>query len=128
MIVKEDYSKGNRQRLFRFREKDVKIIVEGREYEEYEIGIDKECEEFYKKYDYNQITEAFRDFIELVKKEWSNVQLRIERKENPELYIIFDKHYFITDFVVQIDDLCKDSEKLKAIYKKLEELQDILKS
>jgi len=128
MIVREDYYKGKRSKLFRFRREDVKIIVEGQEYSEAIDSFDEECDEFYKEYSYKDVLKAFKDFLELVGKYWEEVTLRIESNTEPELRIIFDKHYFIADFVVTLDELCKDSEKLKAIYKKISEIEEILRS
>jgi len=123
----EEYYEGKRKKGFRFREEDVRITVQGSELDETEAGIYEEYETFIKEYSYKDITKAFRDFLELVEKDWSCVELRIESKTEQKLRIVFDRFYFITDFITTIDDLCKDSEKLKAIYKKIEEIQEILR-
>ena len=126
----EEYYKGKRRRIFKFREEDVKITVEGKEYDESEVGPDEDFEEFYKEYGYKDVVKAFRDFLELVEKDWAYVTMRIESNESntePRLQVVLDKYYFVADFVVTLDDLCKDSEKLKAIYKKIEEIREILR-
>jgi len=128
MIVREEYHKGKRSKLFRFRVEDVKIIVEGQEYSETIDSFDEECDEFYKEYSYKDVVKAFEDFLKLVGMDWEEVTLRIESNTEAKLRIIFDKHYFIADFVVTLDELCKDSEKLKAIYKKISEIEEILRS
>ena len=129
MIVREDYYKGKRSKLFRFRGEDVKIIVEGQEYSEDIDSFDEECDEFYKEYSYKDVVNALRDFVELVEKDWAYVTMRIESNESstePRLQVVLDKYYFVADFFVTLDDLCKDSEKLKTIYKKVEEIREIL--
>ncbi|WP_456327905.1 hypothetical protein [Archaeoglobus sp.] len=126
----EEYYEGKRRRIFKFREEDVKITVEGKEYDESEVGPDEDFEEFYKEYGYKDVVKAFRDFLELVEKDWAYVTMRIESNESntePRLQVVLDKYYFVADFVVTLDDLCKDSEKLKAIYKKIEEIREILR-
>ncbi|MHA1286445.1 MAG: hypothetical protein ACTSPB_03460 [Candidatus Thorarchaeota archaeon] len=122
----EEYYEGKRKRGFRFREEDVRITVEGSEYDETTIDFSDGYETFVKEYSYRDIAKAFKDFSELVKKDWSWVELRIESKTDPELKIIFNRFYFISEFIIAIEKLCKDSEKLKAIYKKIEEIQEIL--
>ena len=126
MQVWEDYYNGKRRKGFRFREEDVRITVQGSEFDETEVGIYEEYETFIKEYSYKDITKAFRDFLELVEKDWSHVELRIESKTEQELIIVFDRFYFITDFITTIDNLCKDSEMLKAVYEKIEEIRKIL--
>jgi len=128
MIVREDYYNGKRSKLFRFRGEDVKIIVEGQEYSEDIDSFDEVCDEFYKEYSYKDVAKAFEDFLKLVRKDWEEVTLRIESNTEQKLEIIFDKHCFFADFVVTLDELCKDSEKLKAIYKKISEIEEILRS
>ena len=56
MIVREEYHKGKRSKLFRFRVEDVKIIVEGQEYSEAIDSFDEECDEFYKEYSYKAVS------------------------------------------------------------------------
>ena len=129
MKVFEMFDGGKRKRRFRFREEDIKIIVTGQEYDESEVGFDDECDAFYKEYSYRDIVKAFRDFSELVEKEWAYVTMRIESNESntePRLQVVLDKLFFVADFVVTLDELCKDSEKLKAIYEKIEEIREIL--
>ena len=123
----EEYYTGSRVKGFRFEKDDIKIVVEGSEFDETEVGINEEYETFYKEYDYKDIAEAFQDFLKLMKKEWSFVELRIQSKSKPELRIIFNQFYFIADFIISLETLCKDSEKLKNIYQKIEEIQEILR-